>query len=41
MLIISMLFGTYEDILILVSILSQNKNPFKKKEIDRNFVQYY
>ena len=41
MLIISLLFGTYEDILILVSILSQNKNPFKKNSIERNYLQYY
>lgn len=30
MLIASILFGTFSDILLLVSILSQHKNPFKK-----------
>ena len=41
MLIISLLFGTFEDILILVSLLSQNKNPFRKNSIERNYMEYY
>ena len=33
MLVFSMMMGTYEDILILVCILSQNKNAFRKSTI--------
>jgi hypothetical protein len=36
MLIFSLLMGTFEDTLILVCILSQNKNAFRKYQIERN-----
>ena len=36
-----MLMGTYEDILILVCILSQNKNAFRKSAIQRNPLNYF
>lgn len=41
LLIISLLFGTFEDILIIVSILSQSKNAIRKGNIDRNYVKFY
>lgn len=41
MLIMSILFGTFDDIIILVSILSQNKNPFKKQNIEKNYLKYF
>ena len=40
MLVFSMLMGTYEDILILVCILSQNKNAFKKSAVERHPLQF-
>lgn len=36
-----MLMGTFEDILILVCIISQNKNAFKKSAIDKNPMEYF
>lgn len=35
-----MLMGTYDDILILICIISQNKNSFKKYAIERNPLEY-
>ena len=33
--------GTFEDIVILVCLLSQNKNAFKKMFVERYFLDYY
>jgi HrpA-like RNA helicase len=41
MLIFSMLMGTYEDILILVCILSQNKNAFRKSTIEKRPLDFF
>lgn len=37
----SFLMGTFDDILILVCILSQNKNAFKKQNIEANSMQFF
>jgi hypothetical protein len=36
-----MMFGTFYDALILVSILSQNKNAIHRRDIERNFYNYF
>jgi HrpA-like RNA helicase len=41
LLVISQLFGTYEDILTLVSILSQSKNILRRYNIDKKYTSYY
>lgn len=41
MLLFSMLMGTFDDILILVCILSQNKNVFRKNAIERHPLDYF
>ena len=41
MLIFSLLMGTYEDILILVCIISQNKNPFRKNIVEKYPLDYF
>ena len=37
----SILFGTFYDTLILVSMLSQNKNAIHRREIENNFFKYF
>ena len=41
LLVVSQLFGTYNDMLNLVSILSQSKNVIRRGTIDRNYKNYY
>lgn len=41
LLVISQIFGTYYDMLDLVSILSQTKNVIRRASIDRNYKVYY
>lgn len=38
---ISQLFGTYNDILTLVSILSQSKNAIRRNNVDRSYMSFY
>lgn len=41
LLVVSQLFGTYYDVIWLVSILSQAKNPIRRGTINRNYNRYY
>lgn len=41
MLVFSLLMGTFEDIIILVCILSQNKNAFRRSAIEKNPLEYF
>ena len=41
MLVFSMLMGTFNDVIILVCLISQNKNAFKKSSIERNPLDYF
>ena len=41
LLVLSRLFGTFEDVIILVSILSQSKNAIRRGNIERNYVRYF
>ncbi len=41
LLVVSLLMGTFDDIIILVSILSQSKNAVRKGNIDRNYAAFY
>ena len=41
MILFSLLMGTFEDIVILVCMLSQNKNAFRKLFVERYFLDYY
>ena len=41
LLVASLLFDTFEDVLILVAILSQSKNAVRKANIDRKYVAFY
>jgi HrpA-like RNA helicase len=40
LLVLSRLFGTYDDILILVSVLSQSKSPVRRHTIEKNSLKY-
>ena len=41
MLVIAKLMGTFNDILILVGILSQSKNAVRRNTVEKNFQKYY
>lgn len=41
LLVISLLMGTFEDMIILVSILSQSKNAIRKGNIDKNYTTFF
>lgn len=41
LLVVSLLLGTFDDIVTLVAILSQSKNSIRKGNIDRNYTSYY
>jgi HrpA-like RNA helicase len=41
LLVASLLFDTFEDVLILVAILSQSKNAVRKGNIDRKYAAFY
>jgi HrpA-like RNA helicase len=41
MLILSMILGTFDDIIILVTLLQQAKNPFRKQGLERKYMEYW
>lgn len=41
LLIISLLLGTFDDMLILVSILQQSRSPFKRAGVQKRFIDYW
>ena len=41
LLMVSIMMGTFYDALALVAILSQNKNPVHRREIENGFFTYF
>ena len=41
MVLFSLVMGTFDDIVILVCLLSQNKSAFRKTSIERHFLDFY
>lgn len=41
MLIVSLMFGTFDDIIILVTLLQQAKNPYRKQGIEKKYIDYW
>lgn len=41
MLIFSFLMGTFDDIVILVCLLSQNKSAFKRIQVEKYFLDFF